>query len=62
MLIEFCDILLTFSVCNGWTGSNTQEYALRYSGQCLGCNVFHKWIHASMRQEAITSGYAVIFV
>jgi len=63
MLIEFCDILLTLSVCNGWIGSNTQEYALRSSDQCfLGYIVFHKWIHASMRQEAIISGYGVISV
>jgi len=62
-LIEFCDRVLTLSVCNGGTGSNTQEYALRYSDQCCLCySVFHKWIHASMKQEAVTSGYGVIFV
>ena len=61
-LIEFCDILLTLIVCNGRTGSNTQEYALHYSGQCLGHNVFHNWIRTSMRQDTITSVYWVIFI
>jgi hypothetical protein len=52
-LIDFLDMLLTL-VYNSWTRSDTQEYALQFSGHCLDHNVFSKWIHTLMRQSAIT--------
>jgi len=41
---EYCDMLLTLHACNGQTGTDPLEYALRYPGPRLPyADVYNTW-------------------